>query len=405
MQIAVLAVRTWPVVPDLISLGSIAESQLQGNHLLPDGPIPSGVSSRSSIWSQHLSKLSHASDQGKLSQQEGRPIQQGGELSQQELPALSPSMAGTLLHHVADTIVGHKAPSDWHSPSVRKGLQHQASGRAPQQRGERVQHQGTPTASSVPEAPIAQAANNPLMGMLGRQGQQARRPQTLDSTLTGMLDSLSQLSSSPGLEGDGPAHHSRPGWEGMRSRSAGLKHGRPHSQRPTAVVSGSIGTDFPMELLGLPDQPAGPGESCPWGSTNSSAAEALSHSLVGSQRSMLHQLPRATAPSLHHTGLHGMHLGTHDMSRAEFPSSLLNLPNVSIPPLRSSMDDSMHHEARLYGDPTRVHSLAELCLAPRNSSSAGTLAEDTIWAPELPVLPLERHQDTYEEPMDLTDLL
>ena len=33
VQTAVLSVKTWPVVPDLISLGCIAELQLQGSEL------------------------------------------------------------------------------------------------------------------------------------------------------------------------------------------------------------------------------------------------------------------------------------------------------------------------------------------------------------------------------------
>ncbi|KAK9821647.1 hypothetical protein WJX74_003881 [Apatococcus lobatus] len=415
MQVAMMAVRTWPVVPDLISLGGLAESQLQVNRLQLEDMPPSGLSSSTLEWTHHLGELTSSSG---LSQHPRELNQRACEAIRQMRPmqgvsALSPSLAVTTLHHPANPANPTKLSADWHGTASMEVQQHQAADSGVQsQEAPPSSNRVTAAAFPLQRTHVSQPFSKEIQtseALPDRKPQPGkRREMNPDNILAGVLSRQMNNNSRMGPDTVYPACQSRPRLGGIASEtaSASIQDNERRFQTPSAVAGGSIGADFPMDLLALPDQPAVPGD----GTSQAFLSTARGHSqrLQPSHATPFDVYSSARPPSLHPARLCGMKqqlLGSHDICTGQFPANLLSLPDVSMPPLRHSMGGQGPTEGRMYADPSGVHSLADLCLSPRNSSSARPSADDDMWVPELPALPHEHRQQVPDEVMDLADLL
>ena len=425
MQIAVLAVRTWPVVPDLVSLGSIAETQLQGSCLsLEDTRLTTGVSLPPGELSRRLDALSARSGSA---QQQSEPSQQPIDLRlmspMQGSPAFPPPAALTSPGPARNPVAAHESQADWGRTDAQRSRLHQLPGRGFQSQAaiphsSRAAMDVSPLQQQPPLGPPSSRGHQRRASYPAGTPQQAQIPAGAAHSQRhgGPLTTLGLLGQQVlGMTGSGtnnPTSQSHLGHYGTGSRA--VFPGLQHSRHPSAVVSNTLGADFPMDLLALPGQPSAQGPSQGF-LHGRSAADAPPPDFGEALRKGLDQRAALNGPALHQARLHGMgHMPTsaHDTDSAALHSSLLTLAEMGIPSMRAPMgagDQRRFHEdtCRAGGEPlhgeTSLPSLAELCLPPRNSSSASAQDEDTTWVPELPVLP--RRRISPEHPMDLADLL
>lgn len=425
MQIAVLAVRTWPVVPDLVSLGSIAETQLEGSCLsLEDTRLATGVSLPPSELSRRLDALSAWSGSG----QQSSELSQPGNLRQispmqQRLPAFSSPLALPSQGPAQNAAADHVSQADWSWIDAQRSQLHQLPGRGFQSQAAILTPSSAPPRQHLPFSPPPSR---------GTQSQAARPVSALQqphmppeaSNLQGPGDALTtlgllgqQVHHLRGMTGSGasnPASQSHLGQDGAGSHAAlaGLQQTELHKpRRPTAVVSNTLRADFPMDLLALPDQPSAPSGHLPQGfSLDDSAADATPPHFADALRTELDDRAAPIGPALHNTALHAMSHpppSAHDMPTAAPHSSLSTLPRMGASSMRAPMSGAgLQHrfsEDISRADAEPLPSLAELCLPPRHSSSASAQDDDTMWVPELPVL--TRSRASQEHPMDLPDLL
>ena len=360
MQVAVLAVETWPVVPDLISLGSTAESELQGGG--------SRVGGRPA------------------SQQPGQPAQ--------GLAGCSPT-AGALTIPSSRL---HGTPDKWglSAHTLQESPSPQPLSAGP-----------SSPCTAAPDAHPAGQSGNPSMGPQQPQmdspasmrlPSQAILPKGGD--FTAARASQSQHAAAPGgwkarHPGLLPAGDLQQVW-GMQDAQSALTdpwHDRPHPTPVSTALSLSAASNIHVPIAG------------------SGMERALSRDPMNVAEPWLFQHPSIASPSLAQPPAIHVHPGhtsaSHGANPPGFHSSLLGCAGPSLAASRDSLAANIQDGA---GSPTTYgpHGIPAGLVHLSNTSSshgAGPALQETPWIPELTCPSSPCCTSIFEEPLDHLEAL